>query len=482
MIDSNSDQRHIKRLYDKFRTCVLSGNIPDNLIDEDDLISIYDYANDNGDEYVQLMAVICAMRQCPDNEDMCQRRAYFFTQNLGLADSAGHLMQGHVHESALWDILHLLVTRPKPDDACKAMASLVRAFRDFDDETIIQLVGACVELQILDWLCENKAFVQGRCLYQDTFLYELARACADAADHEQAIRLLDELTGIEPFNVLYWQLLADEYNQIEDFASALNAIDYALAIDGSNRELQLARAQILYDRNADRPLALSIVRELVETSPSDIDAAVTLCVMLCFENRQSEAKAVIEPLVKKFPSNRSVAANALLLGDRELNALALKGYINSAPELTDEEINAWAGEQSMLGRHIAAADILLAWLHVNGSITSWSLLLGALYQAGCYAEVSSLHENFMLKSAQPESVSCNISDLLLIALSHLRCGESDKSLALLEFVASVDIKDFSTMQKRLEAIGAKNIASKLCNIIETAPDKARIDDIDPFLL
>ena len=80
-------------MYDKFRTCVLSGNIPDNLIDEDDLISIYDYANDNGDEYVQLMAVICAMRQCPDNEDMCQRRAYFFTQiwdgRFGRAPYAG---------------------------------------------------------------------------------------------------------------------------------------------------------------------------------------------------------------------------------------------------------------------------------------------------------------------------------------------------------------------------------------------------------
>ena len=132
MIDSNDDQRHLKHIYEKFRKSVVSGNVPSQYIDEDDLVDIYDYAGDNGDEYVQLMAVICAMNQCPGNEDMLQRRAYFFTQNLGLVDYAKHLMQGHRNESALWEILSLLIERPAQENAVISLERIVKTFSDFD--------------------------------------------------------------------------------------------------------------------------------------------------------------------------------------------------------------------------------------------------------------------------------------------------------------------------------------------------------------
>lgn len=481
MIDSNDDQRHLKHIYEKFRKSVVSGNVPSQYIDEDDLVDIYDYAGDNGDEYVQLMAVICAMNQCPGNEDMLQRRAYFFTQNLGLVDYAKHLMQGHRNESALWEILSLLIERPAQENAVISLERIVKTFSDFDDETIIQLVGVCTELGLLDWLKEKKELIQKRSLYADTFLYETARAMAENSDHQFAIKLLDELTGIEPFNVLYWQLLADEYIQIDDYGNALNAIDYALAIDGNNSELQLMRAQILYDNNTDKDQAVDIVRKMLDPDAGNVDAATTLCVMLSFAGKNDEAVKVIEPYVKKYPGNRSVIANALAAGNRELNVKALSAYMSADKTLTDDDVNAWAKEQEQLGRFSTAADILLSWLNRNGSITAWPMLLSSLYRAARYSDIGQLHEKYIVKPDMQDKMVYSVSDLLLIAFSFARTGSFAVCKDICDFIVGVDFHDFADNKQRIEVVGVKTVAAQLTQAMANGKAPELIDRIDPFL-
>ena len=480
MNDSNDDQRHLRHIYEKFRKNVVTGNVPSQYIDEDDLVDIYDYAGDNGDEYVQLMAIICAMNQCPNNEDMLQRRAYFFMQNLGLVDSAKHLMQGHRNESALWEILSLLIERPDREEVVASLERIVKTFNDFDDETIIQLVNVCSELGLLDWLKDNKERIQKRCMYADTFLYETARMMAENFDHQFAIKLLDELTGIEPFNVLYWQLLADEYIQLDDYANALNAIDYALAIDGNNSELQLMRAQILYDNNTDKDRALDFVRNMLKTDPNNVDAATTLCVMLSFSGKNGEAAKLIRPYVKKHPGNRSVIANALTAGDSELNAEALSLYMKTDKSLADDDVNAWAKEQEQLGRFSTAADILLAWLNQNGSITEWSLLLSSLYKSNRYSDIELLHEKYIIKSDKKERIAYTVSDLLLIAFSFARTGSFSACKDICGFIANVDFHDFADNRQRIEIIGVKAVALQLSDYLAGSKVADKIDDMDPF--
>ena len=49
----DSEQRRVKKLYQQFRRDLTKGEIPSDY-DENDLIEIYDFASDNGDEYIQL--------------------------------------------------------------------------------------------------------------------------------------------------------------------------------------------------------------------------------------------------------------------------------------------------------------------------------------------------------------------------------------------------------------------------------------------
>ena len=48
----DSEQRRVKKLYQQFRRDLTKGEIPSDY-DENDLIEIYDFASDNGDEYIQ---------------------------------------------------------------------------------------------------------------------------------------------------------------------------------------------------------------------------------------------------------------------------------------------------------------------------------------------------------------------------------------------------------------------------------------------
>ena len=72
----DQEQKRRENLYRKFRELASSGEIPSNF-DENDLVDIYDYANDSYDEAVQLQAIFAAVRYFPDSDELMQRRAYF---------------------------------------------------------------------------------------------------------------------------------------------------------------------------------------------------------------------------------------------------------------------------------------------------------------------------------------------------------------------------------------------------------------------
>ena len=77
----DQEQKRRENLYRKFRELASSGEIPSNF-DENDLVDIYDYANDSYDEAVQLQVIFAAVRYFPDSDELMQRRAYFLLENL----------------------------------------------------------------------------------------------------------------------------------------------------------------------------------------------------------------------------------------------------------------------------------------------------------------------------------------------------------------------------------------------------------------
>ena len=119
-------------------------------LDENDLIDIYDYANDVNDEFIQLEVILNAVRYYPESDELTQRRAYFLLDNLSMNESAEIMAKKHSHETALWDILTLLIQHPDIETAEKGFTEILHQYSGYDDETIIQFVESAAELGLYD--------------------------------------------------------------------------------------------------------------------------------------------------------------------------------------------------------------------------------------------------------------------------------------------------------------------------------------------
>lgn len=471
----DDEQRRREKLYDKFRAGVLLGNAPGDYVDVDDLIDIYDYANDCNDEYVQLMAIIYAMNHYPDDEYMLQRRAYFLTQNLGMADAAPGLMQGHVHESALWDMLSLLNRRPDASEAAAEMDRIVRHFSDFDDETLIEMVNTCCELDIFPWLCDNRALVQKRSQYPDTLLYEMAQEASDRGDHHLSAMLLDELTAMEPFNVGYWQMLSQEWVLCDDFENALSAIDYALALDGKSMPLRLARAQILFDMRRDRPDCIATVEKLVERKPDYQEGVNSLTAMYAIEGQRDKARDTLAAYLKRNATDRTALSQGFMLADSAFNLENLARYYNAVRMDDDEDVRTWAETERKNGDVVASADILWAYGQHSGRYPAIGLLIDSLYVDKRYKQV--------LVVFNDHSAEFTGKEMFLVGLSLLRLGSPDQAMQVFDALLSVDNVVGMQPVEKLLAAGVRSVIEGIKKMVEDdSLTTDALDRLDPFVM
>lgn len=474
----DQEQRRREKLYMKFRADLVSGHIASGY-DENDLIEIYDYANDIYDEYVQMEVILSGARIYPESEELAQRRAFFLYTTLSMTEGAVNIAMNHKGETALWAILLLLVKHPPIEESIKEMNSIVDTFADFDDETIIQLVDACVELELYDWLKENRELIKKRCLYPDTFLYELSQVADGKRDHEFGISVLEELTMLEPFNSLYWHMLAQQYVNNDDYNNALQAIDYALAIDPKSTNMLVTKAQILYDMNQDREKARSMMREVLLEDPDNALANHTLAAMLALDGNTEGALAIIRNYLKEHPGDKEAIDHLLTIGNREVDNEEINRYFKSGALSTEQEWVAWADTFYQREQYQACADILLCRLYNTDSLFDWTQLLESLYRCGRYAEVVELYRKYVLRVRDISGLSLSLPDALIMVLSLLREGYQTAAKELADFIVNYNISDINPYEKRLVAIGVQSVLRNILDAIDSSQD-VPLSSIDPF--
>ena len=106
MLDGQqSDEQYMKELYERFRKGVLA-NDASEFYDEDELLDIYDYAQDEGDEMTQLYVLLTGARLYPGSDFLDERKAFFLSAINEDAARQMFLRKGC-----------LLYTSPSPRDA-----------------------------------------------------------------------------------------------------------------------------------------------------------------------------------------------------------------------------------------------------------------------------------------------------------------------------------------------------------------------------
>ncbi len=474
----DQEQKRREELYKKFREMSATGDIP-SAFDENDLVDIYDYANDSYDEAVQLQVIFAAVRYFPDNDELMQRRAYFLLENLSMSDAALSIAGSHRSDSALWDLLVLRVKRPEGQEAADAMSEVLNRYSDYDDETIIQLVATFSELGLLDWLKEHKDLIQERCVYKDTFLYELAQEVEDQGDYKLAIKLLDELTGLEPFNPTYWHMLSQEYINVDDYENALTSIDYAVALDPESSPVLTTKAQILFDMKKNTQEAYRLMREVVARDKDYAPALFTLGAMLAIDGEEEESATLLEGYLSAHPGDRDAVEHIIKLGDSLRNLKVLRAYL-PVSGMGADEWTAWARAFYERGQWQAAGDILLTWLYAKGRVDDWNVLVESLYRQKRVGEIAQLYREYLLKIDDPQSTNISFTSYLALILALVRAGQLGVAKNMADYLMSVDYSIVESYEQRLQLLGAQSVLSSMAGML-SGNVQLDIDSVDPFI-
>ncbi len=232
MIEKPDDERLM--LYTQFKNDLREGNL-NEFYDVDDLITIADQAADLGDDYIQLEAILRGYRYFPDNEELGVRRGYIY-HDLHIKGGAEGVASQPLGQNPLWVLLRLLtkVGRLEPYKAQRRLDELIARTEEFDDEAIIQLINVACSFRLFMWLKNVFPTLRHKTTYLPNLLCEMYRHADEFRDVNFTLSILEELTELEPFCIDFWNALAREYINLQQFDKAITPLDYALAIDSED--------------------------------------------------------------------------------------------------------------------------------------------------------------------------------------------------------------------------------------------------------
>ncbi len=472
----DSEQRRVRKLYQQFRRDLTKGDIPSDY-DENDLIEIYDFASDNGDEYVQLSVLLSAARIYPDSEELSQRRGYYFYDRISLAQGAYDMASVHKTESALWAILWALLQSPsRENDPEKAFDDILNRYSDYDDETIIQLVSACCYNNLYSWLKKRKNDIQKRCLYPDTFLYELSEEAHLRGDNNYAVELLEELTRMVPFNASYWVLLSQSYFDLDDKVNALSAVEYALAIDAKSTSALTQKMTVLFNMKDGVDEAIRIGADLLKDVTFDFDLLYQYVFMLSSVNEyKRDAAELMSEYIERFPDNKELIDHLLELEFEDLNRKALDRYYRYSP--AENVWMDWAKEYLELGAYKVSRDILMSYLTNSGSLPEWTTLFESLYRLGDYALICALYDLYL---ASDSEAMVTMMDRLLLLLAHIRCKNIKVASFMARSILDTDLTHIHDYEKRMQHEGIKQVTTRIADSLSANGADFDIASLDPF--
>ncbi len=254
-----------QELTDRFRHEIRAGH-DKAFFTEGELVEIYDFANDNEDEYIMLEVLYHAAGHYPYSEALTVRRA-FHAYYAGTDGNIVVRMLRHVPpENILANILTIRVKEPTGAEAIEDLDRILAPVEKFEDEEIIQLVDLAADLGCYDWLTANHQTILGKLTYVPTYLYELGEVFYENGDFDAAIKYLEELTNIDPFNPSFWNRLTDAAGMKGDFEKALQSVEFSLAIKPDNNAARYLKAQALFALKRDPE---EIVRLIDDASIED---------------------------------------------------------------------------------------------------------------------------------------------------------------------------------------------------------------------
>lgn len=471
MTDSNDNSR--ETLYNDFRNAVTSSELSSVYFDEGDLIEVFDYAGDQGDDATRTEVIALASRLYPDSDELKIRKAFYYYL-IDNPEMSRKVVEGSHGEGALWDILKLRLDPPADKDAEAALNSIFEKYVTLGDEEVIQLINLANSVKRLDWAVANIDGFRKRTSYMPTCLYEIAVLSGLNQDNETVVKMTEELTRIEPFTEIYWLMMARAYADMMQVSDALSAVDYALVINPDNAEAVLLKAQLkmLNDQSDDDTLAE--LERLKKLDPDNESLVKTLGILLTSCGRKDDAYINYVDYFTFHPDSASILESLLEINPGEF---LIEKYYDASSSHDEDEWLDMASNLSGEGHHEAAAALLGVFHEKEGLTHGFERYICELYWSGNYVKVERLldHPAHHIYSSR---FSPTVS--LCYVMSMVRNGRSRKVEKFIEqWFDNSKNSLVPTPKERLVSTGVSLYFEEILGMITGQNDRT-IDRIDPF--
>lgn len=422
----------MRSLYDRFRKEVESGAVID-YYEINELLDIYDYAQDEGDAMVQMFVFLTASRLYPDNKDFDERMAFFLSYVS--QDAANDMVSREGRkDTALWDVLRMGVKCYPAGDVVPYLEAILDKYDSLDFESVLKIIDLLRDMDRRDLLVRYYPALSEKAQDPRGLAFEVAETLKEGEGfHEEARKIADELTKMEPFNIDAWLLLARIEFGLEHPEDALAAVDYALAIDPEHLNARLTRGVIMVVMPDKREEAIALLKEILISDPINSFALEGLAEAYVREKKIHEACEVYATMVRNDIMLASTVDPLSVI--IELEPENLDEYLELAIEKGRKDDKDWKLMITGLlekEKFVPAAKALDYYYRKVG-ITSWvDFYLHVLYDARMFERYAEVFE------AVSNDISCpasrpgffNMTDYILLASVYLRLGRKEEAATL----------------------------------------------------
>ena len=481
-LNSHDDNR--RELYERFRE-ELRTDRRSMFFDEDDLIELYDYANDRRDRFTALEVLFCGERLYPSSTALAERRALFY---LNLDDeAAAEAVELLPDDSMIKRLTALRVSHADTETARKELDTLLSTRSAFSDEEIIQLSDTAEELGLYDWLLANRSKIAAHTDYPPTFLYELCQI-AQSRDPEEALRILEDLTMMEPFSIDFWLLTGQIQLETGNAEKALPALEYALAIDPENVRGLMMKAQAFNELQYPADQIEAVLRDVMTIDPDVGPAYLAMAMLYAQSGKAEEGMKLLRVYNSLHPGNPQTLDVMLMVADRlpHEDVPEIAQFLSPAMRDYIENFIDMARRHADDGRHRAAALLLIALDKAYKLGADFDLMMEELYRAGMYHEaVQSYQAHFTNQHSVVQIIIDELNDCFAafwFILAAIRAGITDGLAPIVAALLSSEPVNSSnrSIDEILESRGLAGYLSKI-NEYLSGNKSLTPDDLDPFV-
>lgn len=434
MLDGQqSDEQYMRELYERFLK-----NVRDNdnseFYEEDELLDIYDYAQDEGDEMVQLYVLLAGARLYPDSDFLDERKAFFLS---AINDDAARNMLDRKgrKDSALWRVLKLSLDTYPDGDPEEGLAELLASNLQFNCETVIRLFDMLHDMNRNDLIAENLHIIHEKATNPTLLYYEAAETLYNDDRYAPMARdIAEELTQQEPFNIDNWVLLAKIELSLQHLTECIAAADYALAIDPGNQNALLMKGLGMTADDKTVGEGIEVLRGILSHDPENSLAAKAIADAY---TRIGKTAAALE--VYSSYSEQAGDEGYVILDIMRLHPADAERYLEIFAGNIGNNEHKWIDVAAQLANEgeLAEAERMLGFYNKRYTLREgMEYYLQLLYRLRRFGEYTSIFGECCAGVSKPGALRYDFSAnaYLLLASSYLMSGGYDEAKGICDLM------------------------------------------------